>query len=292
MRVAKVAVTGASGFLGFNFINSISARYDVTGFYHRNPVEFSKASAYPLHINNYMNVEDMLKWVKPDIIFHLASISNPNQCEKDPGESYASNVAGTKNIIAAAKKLNSGLVFTSSDLVFDGSSAPYKESDVPSPISRYGTQKQEAENAVLDYEKGKVVRLPLLFGQKSPHSGSFLQPMVNFLRAKSKITLFEDEFRTPISAAKAIEGLLWIASSSNKLAHISCDERISRYDLGIKIAGYLGLDPSLIIKTKQDEIKFPAKRPKDTSLDISLAKSDGFHPGSLDEELERVLMHF
>jgi len=285
----KAAVTGASGFLGFHLVKKLSSLYHTTGFYHRNPVEFHAAETATLQVNKYREVENMMKKLRPDIIFHLASISNPNQCEKNPGESYEINVTGTKNIVAVAKKIGAEVIFTSTDLVFNGTKAPYSEEDTPEPVNRYGQQKLEAEKTVLDYDKGKVVRLPLMFGPKSPHSGSFLQPMINFLRANSKVTLFEDEFRTPISLNKAADALLFIASNDSKLLHVSCDQRISRYDLGIKIADYLGLDKNLIIKAKQKDFHFPATRPSDTSLNIEKAKSLGFNPCALHDELTWVL---
>jgi len=59
--------------------------------------------------------------------------------------------------------------------------------------------------------------------------------------------------------------------------------------MGYYVANHLGLDTDLIIKSSQKEVSFPASRPSDTSLDISLAKSFGFSPGSLYEELKWVI---
>lgn len=288
--IKKAAVTGASGFLGFNLVKKLGGLYETTGFYNRNPVEeLGTATTSPLQVNKFTDVEDMMKKLQPDIIFHLASISNPNQCEENPGESHECNVTGTKNIVAAAKKIKAEVLFTSTDLVFDGTEAPYSEESRPNPVNRYGAQKLEAEQVVLDYDKGKVIRLPLMFGPKSPHSGSFIQPMINFMRAHSKVTLFEDEYRTPISSRKAIEALLFAINHDAKLLHVSCNQRINRYELGLKIVEYLDLDKNMIIKAKQKDFFFPATRPQDTSLNIEKAKNLEFNPGSLDEELKWVL---
>lgn len=285
----KIIVTGASGFLGFNFITNVVDKFNVVGVYHSHKVELPRATSQPLQIINNRDVDQMINDVRPDIIFHLASVSNPNQCENNPGASYGANVKGTRNIVAAAKSIGAKVVFTSSDLVFEGNNAPYSEKDTPHPVNRYGEQKAEAEQAVLEYQHGVVVRLPLMFGPKSPHSGSFLQPTVNFLRANSPVTLFDDEYRTPISSRKAIEGLLLAAENDASLVHFSCGERISRYEFGLKICDYLNLNKNLITKSKQEEVEFPANRPGDTSLDIQKAKSLGFKPGSLDEEIKWAL---
>lgn len=289
MENKKIVITGISGFLGFNLALRLAEKNHVTGFYHHNKVDIPNVSTHPIQITHHETVEKAVKDIRPDMIFHLASISNPNQCEENPGVSYAVNVTGTRNVVAAARKTGARLVFTSSDLVFDGENAPYTEQSEAAPVNRYGRQKAEAEESVLEYENGTVVRLPLMFGPKSPHSGSFLQPMVRFLKAQSKVTLFEDEFRTPISSHKAIQGLLLAAGSRTPLLHISCNEKISRYNLGLIIADYLDIDKALVAKNRRDDVRFPASRPADTSLDISRALQLGFDPGSLREELFLVL---
>ena len=47
------------------------------------------------------------------------------------------------------------MVYVSTDYVFDGKNAPYKESDEPNPLNKYGQSKLEGEKTVLAF-KGKV----------------------------------------------------------------------------------------------------------------------------------------
>ena len=64
-----------------------------------------------------------------------------------------------------AQKMDIPLIFTSTDLVFNGSNPIYTETDFPYPLSQYGKQKNEAEEALLaDFDNTIVCRLPLLFG--------------------------------------------------------------------------------------------------------------------------------
>jgi S-adenosylmethionine synthetase len=72
-----------------------------------------------------------------------------------------------------AKELGFGLVYISTDYVFDGSRPPYEVEDEPNPLNLYGRLKRGGEEAVLavrkemseDELRGKelvVLRVPLL----------------------------------------------------------------------------------------------------------------------------------
>jgi|LZCG01.1.fsa_nt_gb dTDP-4-dehydrorhamnose reductase len=284
-----IFITGISGFLGYKMAMLTRNQYNVVGNFYKHPLKIPKAETLSLRLSDAMMVERVLDTYKPEVIFHLAAISNPNICEKEPSLSYAANVTATRNLVAAAKKHHIKVVFTSSDLVFDGLNAPYDETAQPSPVNLYGIQKLESEKAVLDYDHGIVCRMPLMFGEKSQFYGSFLQPMVQFLLAHEDITLFADEFRTPLSSQRAVEGLLLMAGQSEKLVHLAGNTSVNRYELGLKIAEMLGTGTSHIKKHSLHDFVFPAKRPPDTSMKNDLAKSLGFQPGDLFADLAQVI---
>jgi dTDP-4-dehydrorhamnose reductase len=113
--------------------------------------------------------------------------------------------------------------------------------------------------------------------------------MVQFLLAHEDITLFADEFRTPLSSQRAVEGLLLMAGQSEKLVHLAGNTSVNRYELGLKIAEMLGTGTSHIKKHSLHDFVFPAKRPPDTSMKNDLAKSLGFQPGDLFADLAQVI---
>ena len=55
------------------------------------------------------------------------------------------------------------------------------------------------------------------------------------------------------------------------IIHLAGRTRISRYALAEMIADKLNLDKTLIIPSRIDEMNWKAQRPKDSSLDVSLA---------------------
>jgi dTDP-4-dehydrorhamnose reductase len=53
--------------------------------------------------------------------------------------------------------------------------------------------------------------------------------------------------------------------------HLAGATRISRYELAELVADKLSLDKKFLIQTNTDEMNWKAQRPKDSSLDVSLA---------------------
>jgi|AntRauTorckE6833_2_1112554.scaffolds.fasta_scaffold00931_9 dTDP-4-dehydrorhamnose reductase len=285
----RILITGASGFLGYTLAQHAKGHHTVYGSQHKYPLRLEGVSSVNANLGDFRDVRKLIHGTQPELIFHLAAMSNPNQCEQNPELSYDVNVSITRYMAKAAEETGARLIFTSSDLVFDGSKAPYDENDIPAPINRYGRQKAEAEKAVLDYARGTVCRMPLMFGVKSPTSGSFLQPMIQFLLANQNLNLFVDEIRTPLSADKAAEGLLLMAEKEPSLVHLAGDQAIDRYDFGLLLCDLLGAPIDLLIKRNLSDISFDASRPANTSMKNDRAKALGFDPGNLQQELEKVV---
>lgn len=286
----RILITGVSGFLGHTLAKHVKEHHTVFGCQHKHPIQhLDGVIPVRAQLNDFRQVRKLVEDTRPEVIFHLAAMSNPNQCEQNPELSYESNVTATRYITQAAAETGAHLVFTSSDLVFSGNNAPYDEAATPDPINRYGRQKAEAEQAVRNYDSGTVCRMPLMFGPKSLSSGSFLQPMMQFLLANQKLNLFCDEVRTPLSSDKAAEGLLLMANKQPDLVHLAGDQSINRYDFGVLLSDLLGTPENLLIKRNLSDISFDASRPANTSMKNDKAKKLGFDPGNLQQELERVI---
>lgn len=284
----KAIITGASGFLGNTLFKYAKEKYDVFPAHNQHALK-AATNTIKLDITNKDEVNMVIKMIEPDIIFHLAAISLPNQCAQNQELSHEVNIIGTKNIVEAASHIGAKVIFTSSDLVFDGKNAPYHESSETSPISLYGEQKVGSEHLVRDYKLGCVCRMPLMFGLKAPYFGSFLQPMVQFLRANQTINLFENEIRTPISADRAAEGLLLMADKMPEVVHLSGDEAINRYDFGVMLSKLINTSEKLLNRCSSHDFSFAAPRPENTAMQNDFAKKLGFIPGNLEEELKKVI---
>ena len=218
--------------------------------------------------------------------------SSPNFCQEQPVLSAQINVKASEILaqICAAAKIP--FVFTSTDLVFDGTKPPYLETDSVSPINIYGEQKVAAERAILAaYPQATICRMPLMFGVAPAAATSFIQPWLTALRADRSLQLFVDEFRTPVSAITAAHGLLLALQHGSELMHLGGRERISRYDFGCLLAEVFNLDSALLSPIYQRDLQMTAPRAADVSLDSNKAIGLGYNLPSLRNELVSISSH-
>ena len=287
----KLLVTGASGFLGWNLCQAATQKWEVYGTYFSQKVAIPKVSLFKVDLRDYKAISELFQTIKPDAVIHTAAASQPNFCQTNPKESYSINVAASINIARLCDEYNIHCAFTSTDLVFDGENPFYSESDPVSPICYYGEQKVAAEAKMSEITDAiALCRMPLMFGQASPVSPSFLQGIIRSLKAGKEVNLFVDEFRTPASALAASAGLLLAIDKKVKgRLHLGGKERISRYEVGLLLADILDIPQELIKGGKQADVVMVAKRSPDTSLDSSKAFELGYKPLSVREELTTLV---
>lgn len=285
----KLLVTGASGFLGWNLCRAAFANWQVYGTYRRQPIALPDATLLKVDLTDTQDLRHLFDTVRPDAVAHLAAQSSPNVCQTQPEDAYRVNVAATALIAELCADRAVSLAFTSTDLVFDGLNPPYRESDPVSPINRYGEQKALAEDAVLSrYPHAAVCRMPLMFGAAPPTASSFIQPWVQTLRSGGNLALFIDEFRTPVSATTAAQGILLALQQVHGRIHLGGKESISRYEFGRLMAEVLELPSDTVSPCRQQDVPMAAPRSPNASLDSSLAFGLGYAPRSLREELEAL----
>jgi dTDP-4-dehydrorhamnose reductase len=279
MAIKNLLVTGASGFLGWNICKSAASSWRVYGTAYRNRVSIPGCTTVSLDLTNAEDVHTLFRNIVPDAVIHCAAFSQPNACQENPEDSYKTNVGSSITLAKLCADLQIPFLFTSTDLVFDGTNPPYSEDDPVSPISTYGEQKVKAEREILSRHPDAVVcRMPLMFGDTPAGAISFLQPMLSSLQNNNTLTLFTDEFRSPVSGFDAARGMLMALDTFHGIVHLGGRRPISRYDFGMALAQYCGFDTSRIKPLLQKDIAMSAPRPQDVSLDSSLAFSKGFSP--------------
>lgn len=283
----RLWITGASGLLGNALCNQRSD-WDVLGLHNSRTVPAAGVASARIDLTDYRSVKALLQKSPPDVVIHCAAISDPGICERDPRAARRVNVDATVNLAGLCADREVPFVFTSSDLVFDGTRAPYREADPVNPVSFYGEQKVVAEAGVLRaHPAAAICRLPLLFGLRAGLPAGALRGLIGAPTADS-VRLFVDEYRTPVSTATAAAGLLIALCRHRGLLHLGGGERISRYDFGCLCAEVFEVAQARLLPCSQADLKLMPRRPPDVSLDITKARQLGYSPPALSEQLQAV----
>ncbi|MBR5183278.1 MAG: sugar nucleotide-binding protein, partial [Bacteroidales bacterium] len=91
----KLLITGTSGFVGSRIATHLAGKFDIIAPTHQD-----------LEITYAQGCMSFIGKNRPDIILHLAAISDTGYCENHPQESMLVNVAGVENLAAAAQANN------------------------------------------------------------------------------------------------------------------------------------------------------------------------------------------
>ncbi len=282
-------MTGASGFLGWNICTIAHKSWDVFGVAFYNSIDIVGININVVDLTDYSGLKQLFVDVVPDAVVHAAAAANTSYCQVNQTESHKINVDTSINIAGLCMERSIPLVFVSTDMVFDGLAAPYKEDDPVCPINVYGEQKVLAENGMLKRCPEMVVcRTSIMFGYHPERSRSWFQKNVEAMRMHQDVQLFVDEYRTFLSVRDAASGILLALGNISGILHLSGDERVSRYDFARLASGIFHIDNARLIPCRVADVPVTAPRAKDLSLDNSQAKAFGFMPSSIVIELEAL----
>jgi dTDP-4-dehydrorhamnose reductase len=256
--MTDIIIFGAGGQLGRELSLLFPEAYKV---YH-------KDKSGTIHdIDNSEFIRDIMALHKPDIVINAAALANVDLCEKNNALAYQTNGKSVGTIAKYSRMYNSLLVHVSTDYVFDGKTGNYDENAIPNPINYYGTSKLIGDIYALGYENSIIVRTSGVFG----HTNNFPKFVLKNLSEGKEINAIKG-FYSPIHArflAMAISHL--IKKDFRGIVNVAGD-RISRFDLAMRIAQIFGLNSDLIHESEPPS-NMIAKRPFDSSLDIRMASA-------------------
>jgi dTDP-4-dehydrorhamnose reductase len=267
--VSRHLVTGASGQLGAYLLRELRDGGTVVAAWSGSAAgERFGVPLPPVDLGDTVAVAAAFRDARPDVVIHAGAMARIADCFRDPVRAGRVNAGGAAALAELCTAARARLVHVSTDLVFDGEHAPYRETDTPHPLSVYGRSKRDAEAAVLAAPRSAVARVSLLFGPSRSGRPSFFDEQAAALRERRPVTLFEDEWRTPLSLTTAARALVALAHSDfTGVLHVGGPERLSRLEMGLRLAAFLGADPSAIRPGRRDDAPAGEPRPRDVSLD-------------------------
>lgn len=224
-----------------------------------------------LELTDFAAVEARFARDRPDALMHCAALSKSVACERDPALARLLNVEVTRRLSGLFRGLP--MLFLSTDLVFDGTRAPYGEDAPTCPLSVYGETKVEAEGWVLGDPRHLVVRTSLNHGRSPTGDRGFNEEMVRAWAEGRRLDLFVDEHRSPIGAevtARALWRLLEVGATG--VVHVAGSQRLSRWEIGRLLAA--GDASRMALVGAASARDFPGgRRPPDTTLDVRRAEA-------------------
>lgn len=262
-----VLLTGGSGLLALNWAIAIRDSRSVTLGLHKRKISLSGVEARRISLDSPKHFLNDLKRVQPGCVIHTAGLTNVEECEAKPEKAHYANVVLAENVARACAEFALPLVHISTDHLFSGRSAQVAESEPIEPQNQYARTKAEGEIRVLDLYPDAIVARTNFYGWGPSYRASFSDSIISALSANKPITLFEDVYYTPILIevlARTLQELL--NRRERGIFHITGDDRISKVEMGLKIAEQFGLDTFNIKSAKLAERKGLVRRPLDMSL--------------------------
>ena len=268
----KVLVTGSAGLVGQQVVKDLSNSHQVFSCYNESKPEYG--DSVKMDLKNREMISSILTEKKPDIVIHLGAMTGVDLCEKEKTSASEINTKATEIIAKECSKLNSFLVYVSTDYVFDGNLGMYKEDDITNPLGFYGESKLEGEKVVQNFSTNWcIARTSTPFGLH-PTKKSFPMWVIENLQKQKQIDILIDQFTSPTYIPNLSRMLIEISERRiTGIIHAAGASKISRYQMASMISDKLNLDGSLLKQISIDEMKWVAQRPKDSSLDVSRASS-------------------
>lgn len=293
MSEPKILITGASGMLG----SKISVVLAKKGFYilasYDSNEEFipNGDNIKKVHLDITKKIS-LGRFKNTQTIIHCAAVTDVNFCETNKSHCRRVNVDGTENLTDLAKVLNAQFVYISTPMVFSGKKGNYKETDRTEPLNYYGKTKNEAEQVVLEYKNGLVLRVnPIGIRPLGAHP-SFIQWFVDMASNNRSFSLFTDVVINPVSTA-TLSGVLVeiIENFKPGILHIGSKNRVNKVEIWNEILKYFpdysGKITRLSVnKTHAGKIAF---RPHEMWLNVNKAINMGISLPSWKNEVREVL---
>lgn len=265
----KILITGSTGLLGHRVVElALEAGHEVLAAYRSKPLSVGKA--VKLDLLNLETIKQTIVKLRPEAIVHAAAYTDVDGCETNRELAWKVNTEATKQIALAAADIGAHLTYVSTDYVFDGEMELYKEEDKPNPINHYGYTKLEGEKLIqANSDSWCIARASVIYGWGGGKK-NFATWLIDSLSAGTQVKVLTDQYVSPTLNTNLSNMLLEIVKRRlTGILHTAGASRVSRYDFAIELAKVFRLDLKFIKQAKMGEMTWDAKRPRDSSLDVS-----------------------
>jgi len=288
----KIFITGASGFWGKYLFEGLKKDFDVYGSCNKTSIKNKKI--FRLNLENSEEIHNTFTQIKPNIIIHTAACSKVDICENNKEIAYRINVEATEKIAEWCKENNCRLIFFSTDLVYDSKNPEilFKESDKTSPKCYYAYTKLTAEEKIRNIlDECIILRVALSYGIGDNMHKSFFDWIYKNLSENKKVTLFTDQYRTPMFVEEGVEIIKILIKNriKNETINFGGIEKLNRYEFGLKVTEVFNFSKELLKPIKSTEAQGITFRSFNSSMNIEkLIKLTDYRFNTIQENLKRI----
>ena len=257
----RVLVIGAGGFIGRHLARRLGgeAVHEVHATFRSGSPPPDGNSWHRVELMDSSSLSHAFRLARPDAVVHLAAIADVGTAERDRDAATAVNVGATSAIARLCSQYNAGLVFVSTEYVFDGTRGFYREDDSPSPATHYGRTKHEAEREVASLaSRWSILRTSIVYGWPAPGRRNFVPWLVERLAGGQPYHGPRDVLRTPVYVEHLVDGLARLVEGDFPgIHHIAGRDLVSMYDFALRVADGFNLDRQLVVPADPDEGRPP-----------------------------------
>ena len=276
----KVFVTGVHGQLGHDVMVELAKREILAIGSDISEDDDLYPEYVPMDITNMSSVDRVLSEVSPDAVIHCAAWTAVDAAEDEENRDkvHLVNAVGTENIAKICKKLNSKMMYISTDYVFNGEGTEPWKPDCKdyAPLNIYGKTKLEGEIAVSStLEKYFIVRIAWVFGL---NGNNFIKTMLRLSEKYSELRVVNDQIGTPTYTYDLARLLVDMILTDKYGYYHATNEGgyISWYDFACEIFRQSGKNIKVNPVSTAEYGLSKAKRPFNSRLDKSKLIKSGF----------------
>ena len=288
----KILITGISGYIAPYLSKALllTGGAHVTGVYNSHKPDISGIELLQCDLANIDEIEKIFYELKPDVVYHLASVTPTRiTTQKDDYISYF-NGGVTGEIAKLCSRFDSMMIYSSTDLVYKAGKDLREDTSPLEPLTIYAKTKLEGERAVKEFAKKYLtLRTSLVYGFTLSSYTSFFDVAYKSLKEGKELRAFTDQFRNALYVEDAADILVKLPAmyKQNEVINFCGNEYLSRYDMCIGMCDVFGLDKSLVVPASCDEFTaYPTV--KELGLSSKKLHDYGLKTGSYTDNLERA----
>lgn len=210
-------------------------------------------------------VEETFQRERPEFVFHLAALTDVDDCERHPDEAFRTNTIGTQNVALSCLSVDATMVYIGTNSIFDGTKCePYTEFDQANPQSWYSHSKHQGELIVEKLlTKYYIARAGWMFGG-GPEDKKFVAKIIELAMHRDRLTVVDDKYGSPTYTADISDGVERLVHTGLYGTYnlVNTGGYCSRYEFAQKILEYAGITTCAIEPVSSAMFPLAAHRPR------------------------------